>query len=389
VPSAPGSSVQVNADFSSKKGEGALLHLEEQSFSQSIGSDDYLRDYLIAHGAAIYDWVVRTRNLKRLKMEDLIFVTGHVKTSAWATWAHREISGSHAFSCTGAGVSCLGVGIQHSRSHTLTESPAHACGPTLHTRLLRASPAPSKKGKKGKQPAAIASGLQTSSRSLESAIVRPDGMELAELRQSLHMSDDVPLDQASILPNQCLLVEGFRMQQRPSLFPRRAPKGITVSGPDTSGALSDPHGPGSTELGPSASNVSSTPAIGSVSGSFAGTPSNHRSHVGNHAADEPLESDIDVVTLGESDQYAAVSINHRMCTGPSLTIYPASRWIGPSSRLHPFCGPKFTSCAPRNVLTDLCCKKEPDVQCAVAHPYDLLELFPVRSRAILYSRVPS
>jgi hypothetical protein len=315
VPPAPGSNVQVNADFSSKKGEGALLHLQEQSFSQSIGSDDYLRDYLIAHGAAIYDWVIRTRNLKRLKMEDLIFVTGHVKTSAWATWAHREISGSHSFSCTGAGASCLGVGVQHSRSHTLSESPAHACGPTPFTRLLRAPPAASKKGKKGKQPASNASGLQTSSRSLESAIVRQDGMELAELRQSLHTSDDVPPEQASILPNQCLLVEGFRMQQRPSLFPRRAPKGIPLTATDASEAP-EYQGSSSTQLGPSGSNASSSPTNQDTGPNFGGAPSGHRSHVRGEAGDEPLESDIEVVTLGDNDQYAVVSINRRKCNRP-------------------------------------------------------------------------
>jgi hypothetical protein len=317
VPQPPGSKVEVKADFNSKKGEVAVLHLREQAFSQSIGPDDHLGDYLIAHGAAIYDWVVHNRNLRRLKMENLIFVTGHVKTSAWATWAHREISGSHSFSCTGAGASCLGLGIQHSRSRTLSESPAHICGPNPVTRLLRASLLPSKptskKGKKGKQPAASASEPQASIRSLESAIVLQNGTQLAELRKSLHKSDDVPLEEAFILPNQCLLVEGFRMQQRTSLLSRRARKGIPVSGPDTSGALSDPHGPGSTELGSSASNVSSSPATGSASGNFAGTPSAHRSHVGNYAVDEPLESDIDVVTLGEQDQCAVVSINCGLC----------------------------------------------------------------------------
>jgi hypothetical protein len=316
VPPAPGFSVQVNAEFSSRKGEGALLHLQEQSFSQSIGSNDYLRDYLIAHGAAIYDWVVRTRNLKRLKMEDLIFVTGHEKTSAWATWAHREISGSHSFSCTGTGASCLGVGVQHSRSHTLSESPAHACGPTPFTRLLRASPAPSKKGKKGKQPAANTSGPQTSSRSLESAIVRQNGMELAELRQRLHMSDDVvPPEQASILPNQCLLVEGFRMQQRSSLFPRRAPKGIPLTATDASEAP-EYQGSSSIQMGPSESSASSIPANQDTGTILGEAQSNHRSHVSDEAVGGPLESDFEVVTLGDSDQYAAVSITHRLCTGP-------------------------------------------------------------------------
>jgi hypothetical protein len=254
-------------------------------------------------------------------MEDLIFVTGHVKTCAWATWVHREISGSHSFSCTGGGASCSGVRIEHSRSHMLSESPVHACGPNPDTRLLQLRPtpskAPSKKSKKGKQSAATSSELepQPAIRSLESAIVLQNGQHLAELRERLHKSDHVLPEQASILPNQCLLVEGFRMQQRSSLLPRRAPKGLPLTSTDASVAHQS-HGSSSIQPGSSASIASSGPTNQDTGANFEGTLSSHRSHVRNGAGDGTLESDVEVVTLGDNDQYAVVSINRRRCTRP-------------------------------------------------------------------------
>jgi hypothetical protein len=221
-------------------------------------------------------------------MEDLMFVTGHVKTSAWATWATREISGTHSFSCTGA-ASCVGVGIQHSSSHTISESPAHACGPNPPTQIIRASPHPSP---------------QTAIRSLESTIALQHVTPLAELRETLHTSHRVPSELSSIVPNQCLLVEGFRMRQR-FLSHWRARKGEVVPA-DTSGVLQS-RDSGSTQLNSSMTGASFTGSTNQGHGENLGdSSSNERAHVGNDAANVPLEPAIEVSTIGDEDSASTV-----------------------------------------------------------------------------------
>jgi hypothetical protein len=308
--------VDVKAAFSSMKGEGAVLRLQGQAFRQSIGHDHHMRSYLVTHGAAIYDWFHAELKAKGKKMEDLMFVTGHVKTSAWATWTTREVSGSHSFSLTGV-APCFGAGLEHSHSHMTSTSAAHACGPNSSTTILR--PRPSSRMAQSSPMSTLIratflggqaaprdiSEPQTPIRSLESAAVLRGNTSLAELRRSLHASHRVPENEASIEPNQCLLLEGFRMQRKSIFSPLRQRKALEVPA-DASGAL-DTRGSDPTQSGSSASAASSSPTNQATETTYGGPPSNSRSHVNNVATDKASDSDIEVITIGDAE-HAAVCI---------------------------------------------------------------------------------
>jgi hypothetical protein len=215
-----------------------------------------------------------------------------------------------------SGASCVGVGIQHSRSRTMSESPAHACGPNSGTMILRKLIAPPIvdpiKGEKVKKPAVVVnlSEPQATTHSLESAIVlRNVHMSLTELRQTLHTSHRVPPEKSSIAPNQCLLVEGYRMRRR-YLAHWRGPKGEVVP-VDASGAQEHLIS-GSTQLASPASGASSSSPNHRTEGDFGNVPLNERSIVGNSAEQSP-DAAVEVLTLGDEDQCTVVCITH--CSG--------------------------------------------------------------------------
>jgi hypothetical protein len=265
-----------------------------------------------------------------------MFVTGHVKTSDWKTWTTREVSGSHSFALTGVSP-CLGAGLQHSHSHTISGSAAHACGPSSNTKILRPRPSSpmslslpmsllSRATLLGRRAASRdVSESRTPIRSLESAIVLNGHASLAELRKSLHTSHRVPETEASIEPNQCLLLEGFRMQRKSIFSSVRQRKAHEVPA-DASGTL-DTRGSGPTQSGSSPSAASSSPTNQATGTNSGGPPSLSRSHIHNVATDKPLDSNIKVITIGDAE-HAAVCLTYCRVLFISLIRYLASRRIG-------------------------------------------------------------
>jgi hypothetical protein len=247
IPVGPGAEVQIGATVSSKKGEGAVLALAAEACLQSIKRDDYLRRYLIKYGTEIYDFITNELG-QSLEMDELLFVTGHVKTGAWASWAFKEASSMRSFSCQVSAGSLVNASGSQSRSCRTSESPSHSCGPHAVTMILHQDE------------------RYVLERSIETALAAEEGegqLATDAIRERFQITKHSAADSsaASEIPgyiglNQCLLIEGYRMKRRRLRLPGGTRAAVSVKAQDKAQALSGQSN--SHRVMPSASSQSST-----------------------------------------------------------------------------------------------------------------------------------
>jgi hypothetical protein len=167
-----------------------------------------------------------------LQMEELIFVTGTLKTGAWDSWTFTQSSGGNSISFNASVPNIIGAKLNYSRSFDSSSSPAYAWGP----RDL--PPAPSISSDAVSYRSSVASTLPTVGTSPEDAVdpgsvdptsgSEPSTSPLSPSSTSAFLSPSstfvFPSPQGAsartsqqtlnLPPNQCLLVSGYKFKRR-------------------------------------------------------------------------------------------------------------------------------------------------------------------------------
>jgi hypothetical protein len=206
--------------------EGAVLHLHNTAYKQTLGRDSYLREYVAQHGRAMHGYVQGWLGLD-LQMEELIFVTGTLKTAAWDSWTFTESSRGNSISFDVSVPNVAGASLEYERSFDDSSSPVYAWGP----RELPPSPLPTSDAVSNRSRSTssvgpplervvepgdppLTSNLWPSTSRLSTAgapTVASPGLGSARTSQ-----------QTLNLPaNQCLLVSGYKFKSRVRGFLRR------------------------------------------------------------------------------------------------------------------------------------------------------------------------
>jgi hypothetical protein len=199
-----------------EKREGAVLLLQQEAERQSIAADLLLRRYILRHAQEIEQFVASLSI--RATMQDLIFVTGHVKTATWDTWTFRESSTDNSISFDVGAPGVASASVVYSRSYQATTSPAHAWGPQAHPVSVRPStlmhePSDSSTPSSSSHPLAIA----------------PPGGEIAVDIAPSAVASSSAVGVRPLAFDQCLLVSGYKFKQRRFRIPERL---RAAAGPD-------------------------------------------------------------------------------------------------------------------------------------------------------------
>jgi hypothetical protein len=132
-----GASANGKLQFKIENREAAFLLLHNTAYLQTLGRDSLLRNYVAQHGPAMYDFVKGWLGLD-LQMEELIFITGTLKTAAWDSWTFTQSSRGNSISFDVSVPNAAGASLEYERAFDDSSSPAYAWGP----RELPPAPSP-------------------------------------------------------------------------------------------------------------------------------------------------------------------------------------------------------------------------------------------------------
>jgi hypothetical protein len=220
-----------------------VLLLHDSALRQTLGRDGFLKKYIAEHGTVMHDHVKGSLGIG-LKMEELIFVTGTLKTGAWDSWTFTESSGGNSISFDVSVPNAVGATLNYSRSFDSSSSPAYAWGPS------DLPPAPSISSDAVSHRSSIASTLPSIGTALESTAdpgtsntnalpsvgtslegaVDPGTLDLVSgsgastyllspsstsvLPSPQGASARTSQQSLNLPPNQCLLVSGYKFKHR-------------------------------------------------------------------------------------------------------------------------------------------------------------------------------
>jgi hypothetical protein len=108
--------------------EGAVLLLHDSPLRETLATDSLLKKYIAEHGTVMHDYVKGSLE-PGLQMEELIFVTGTLKTGAWDSWTFMQSSSGNSISFNASVPNIIGAKLNYSRSFDSSSSPAYAWGP--------------------------------------------------------------------------------------------------------------------------------------------------------------------------------------------------------------------------------------------------------------------
>jgi hypothetical protein len=214
-----GASASGKLKFKFEGREGAVLHLHNTAYKQTLGRDSFLRKYVAQHGPAMHDYVQGWLGLD-LQMEELIFVTGTLKTAAWDSWTFTQSSRGNSISFDVSVPNAAGASLEYERSFDDSSSPAYAWGP----RELPPAPSPTSDAVSNRSHSTSSAGP-----SLERVVNTGDPLLTSNLwpsnsRLSTAGAPTVASpgfgsarssQQTLNLPaNQCLLVSGYKFKYR-------------------------------------------------------------------------------------------------------------------------------------------------------------------------------
>jgi hypothetical protein len=219
-----------------------VLCLQQPAYLQSIERDSFFRQYVVKYHEEVFQHVTRTLG-KRVKKADIIYVTGHVKASGWATCAFRSSSANGSITSTGGIASLAQLSATMSRSSATSSSRPALWGPQPRTSAVRQEqPAPPHLLSHGAAPSARPSAGLRRPHSIEQAILCAQSSGVSDLGSIRFGMGPAPYDvdpwADCLVPNQNLVVEGFRLKERLPVARRRS-AALSVStghtvGPDVS-----------------------------------------------------------------------------------------------------------------------------------------------------------
>ncbi|EKM51448.1 uncharacterized protein PHACADRAFT_102964 [Phanerochaete carnosa HHB-10118-sp] len=120
VAASTGLSVTLDASYTCRATQGAVLILKSEAHAEKILRNRLLKKYIVRHCDRWYAYA-RNEIYQDIKQEDIVVVSGWVKTTAdWATVAFSNTSTSSSASLEGrvGGIAGAAVGGSHSRSMT-------------------------------------------------------------------------------------------------------------------------------------------------------------------------------------------------------------------------------------------------------------------------------
>ena len=119
-----------NYEFSSKSKRGAVAILKDGGMGYKVSRSKAFQDYIQAHHMAWYEFATSRCHLD-LRVQDLVLVSGFVKTNEWTLTAYNRRKTTHdlSFKVDTAGVTVVNADAGVSFNDSANDSPLHRSGP--------------------------------------------------------------------------------------------------------------------------------------------------------------------------------------------------------------------------------------------------------------------